>query len=169
MHPLCIQIFEQIHQPECWQYEMDWSNMLQRALSDTGHGQHAARISTVMTTAVGDFSAVSKAPLEYLKGFKLVYRVPAPIELVVSSTAMVVYNEVFTLLMQLKWVTWRLNGIQSQGAYERNPRYLGLNRVPLSIHRTCSPHSLFQEVHHVTRRMREMSIAPGCCDRGLRM
>lgn len=155
MHPLCVQIFEQIHQPECWQYEMDWSNMLQQALSDTGHGRHASRISAAMTTALGDFSAVSKAPLEYLKGFKLVYRVPAPIELVVSSTAMVVYNEVFTLLMQLKWVTWRLNGIQSQGAYTAAAVTLsGVELCPfdiatrLTIHRTCPPHS----VHRSRRR-----------------
>eukprot|EP00037_Helgoeca_nana_P022678 m.232932 g.232932 ORF g.232932 m.232932 type:complete len:974 (-) comp26076_c0_seq4:174-3095(-) len=113
MHPVCTGIFSTVPTlpGASWNRAAEYTDMLQQALADAGHAQHRHRISAVIP------QRCPSTPIEAVRALRMLYQVPALVELVIDRAAQHVYAESFAFLMQLKWSKWMLNNVDTQRSF----------------------------------------------------
>nr|XP_032832759.1 gamma-tubulin complex component 5-like [Petromyzon marinus] len=108
MRDFCAPVFERARRRECWRDVSFLNTALQEALR---HHAHARRL----TVELEEVSVEGQPqPINTLYGLTLHYEAPWPVSLVLSPPAEAVYRQVFTLLLQIKWVKHSLDTLRFQ-------------------------------------------------------
>uniref|UniRef100_A0A8C2YFX0 Gamma-tubulin complex component n=1 Tax=Coturnix japonica TaxID=93934 RepID=A0A8C2YFX0_COTJA len=103
MYDFYTSIFDKIREKETWQNVAYLNVRLQEAV-----GQRYPEDITVSFTSVVD-TAKKKLPVHTLDGLTLSYKVPWPVDIVISLECQKIYNQVFLLLLQIKWAKYSLD------------------------------------------------------------
>ncbi|XP_078667184.1 gamma-tubulin complex component 5-like [Branchiostoma floridae x Branchiostoma belcheri] len=107
MHNFCTPLFAQLSAGEEWQDVSMLNSQLHSAVQQH-YSQDADRLSvTVEATQMEE-----SQPIQQLQGLTLSYRVPWPVDIVITSACQHVYNQVFQFLLQLKWAKYCLDELK---------------------------------------------------------
>ncbi|KAI8510979.1 Gamma-tubulin complex component 5 [Branchiostoma belcheri] len=107
MHNFCTPLFAMLSGGEEWQDVSMLNSQLHSAVQQH-YSQDADRLSvTVEATQMEE-----SQPIQQLQGLTLSYRVPWPVDIVITSACQHVYNQVFQFLLQLKWAKYCLDELK---------------------------------------------------------
>ncbi|CAL8271614.1 unnamed protein product [Arctogadus glacialis] len=142
MYDFYTAIFERVLEKESWQQLSFLNAQLQEAVGQR-HPEDSSRLSIFLDTSE---PARKKQPVHNLDVLTLSYKVPWPVDIVISSECQRIYNQVFLLLLQIKWAKYCLDtvrfsdltsatqkaegGVAGEGASAKE----GINQ---QIHRMC--------------------------------
>ncbi|KAG7276307.1 hypothetical protein CRUP_015630 [Coryphaenoides rupestris] len=141
MYDFYTAIFERVREKESWQQLSFLNAQLQEAVGQR-HPEDSSRLSIFLETSE---PARKKQPVNNLDVLTLSYKVPWPVDIVISTECQRIYNQVFLLLLQIKWAkycldTLRFNltsatqraegGVAGEGASARDA-------IKQQIHRMC--------------------------------
>ncbi|KAG8519334.1 Gamma-tubulin complex component 5 [Galemys pyrenaicus] len=105
MYDFYTSIFDKIREKETWQNVSFLNVQLQEAV-----GQRYPEDSLRLSISFENVDAAKKKlPVHILDGLTLSYKVPWPVDIVISSECQKIYNQVFLLLLQIKWAKYSLD------------------------------------------------------------
>uniref|UniRef100_A0A4W3JCQ6 Gamma-tubulin complex component n=1 Tax=Callorhinchus milii TaxID=7868 RepID=A0A4W3JCQ6_CALMI len=105
MYFFYVAIFDKLKEKESWQHLSFLNVRLQEAV-----GQRYPDDSTRLSIYLENIDMVKKRlPVHSLDGLTLSYKVPWPVDIVISSECQKIYNQVFILLLQIKWAKYSLD------------------------------------------------------------
>ncbi|XP_054646942.1 gamma-tubulin complex component 5 [Dunckerocampus dactyliophorus] len=141
MYDFYTAIFDKVQEKESWQQPSFLNVQLQEAV-----GQRCPEDSSRLSIFLEAMDpARKKHPVNNLEVLTLSYKVPWPVDIVISSECQKIYNQVFLLLLQIKWAkysldtlrfsdfmdcTKKLEGAPADGMKAKEP-------VKQQIHRMC--------------------------------
>uniref|UniRef100_A0A674EA36 Gamma-tubulin complex component n=1 Tax=Salmo trutta TaxID=8032 RepID=A0A674EA36_SALTR len=118
MYDFYTAIFDKVLEKESWQQLAFLNVQLQEAV-----GQRCPEDSSRLSIFLETIDPVrKKQPVNNLDGLTLSYKVPWPVDIVVSSECQRIYNQVFLLLLQIKWAKYSLDTLTFSG----RSSYLGV-------------------------------------------
>ncbi|XP_036788442.2 gamma-tubulin complex component 5 isoform X5 [Manis pentadactyla] len=105
MYDFYTSIFDKIREKEAWQNVSFLNVQLQEAV-----GQRYPEDSSRLSISFENIdTAKKKLPVHTLDGLTLSYKVPWPVDIVISLECQKIYNQVFLLLLQIKWAKYSLD------------------------------------------------------------
>uniref|UniRef100_A0A8C4SPI6 Gamma-tubulin complex component n=1 Tax=Erpetoichthys calabaricus TaxID=27687 RepID=A0A8C4SPI6_ERPCA len=108
MYDFYTAIFDKVFEKESWQQLSFLSVQLQEAV-----GQRYPEDSTRLSVFLENVDpSKKKQPINNLDGLTLSYKVPWPVDIVISSECQKIYNQVFLLLLQIKWAKYSLDTLR---------------------------------------------------------
>ncbi|MEE6507620.1 hypothetical protein FKM82_027606 [Ascaphus truei] len=108
MYDFYTSIFDKIREKEPWQNVAYLNMQLQEAV-----GQRYPEDSARLSISFENVDLVKKKlPVHTLDGLILTYKVPWPVDIVISSECQKIYNQVFLLLLLIKWAKYSLDVLQ---------------------------------------------------------
>ncbi|XP_072268883.1 gamma-tubulin complex component 5 [Pyxicephalus adspersus] len=111
MYDFYTSIFDKIREKEPWQNVVFLNVQLQEAVSQR-YPEDSARLSICFENV--DL-VKKKLPVHTLDGLVLSYKVPWPVDIVISSECQKIYNQIFLLLLLIKWAKYSLDVLQFNG------------------------------------------------------
>ncbi|XP_042315967.1 gamma-tubulin complex component 5 isoform X2 [Sceloporus undulatus] len=105
MYDFYTSIFDKIREKDTWQNEPFLNVQLQEAVGQR-YPEDSLRLSILYENI--DI-AKKKLPVHTLDGLILSYKVPWPVDIVISVECQKIYNQVFLLLLQIKWAKYSLD------------------------------------------------------------
>ncbi|KAL7983778.1 hypothetical protein Chor_000654 [Crotalus horridus] len=105
MYDFYTSIFDKIREKDTWQSEAFLNVQLQEAVGQR-YPEDSLRLSILCENI--DI-AKKKLPVHTLDGLTLSYKVPWPVDIVISIECQKIYNQVFLLLLQIKWAKYSLD------------------------------------------------------------
>ncbi|MGH0188433.1 UNVERIFIED_CONTAM: hypothetical protein FKN15_042994 [Acipenser sinensis] len=108
MYDFYTAIFNKVLEKESWQQLSFLNVQLQEAVGQR-YPEDSTRLS-IFLEAVDP--AKKKLPVNNLDGLTLSYKVPWPVDIVISSECQKIYNQVFLLLLQIKWAKYSLDTLR---------------------------------------------------------
>uniref|UniRef100_G1KM84 Gamma-tubulin complex component n=1 Tax=Anolis carolinensis TaxID=28377 RepID=G1KM84_ANOCA len=105
MYDFYTSIFDKIREKDTWQNEPFLNVQLQEAVGQR-YPEDSLRLSILCENI--DI-AKKKLPVHTLDGLILSYKVPWPVDIVISVECQKIYNQVFLLLLQIKWAKYSLD------------------------------------------------------------
>uniref|UniRef100_A0A8C1M3J0 Gamma-tubulin complex component n=1 Tax=Cyprinus carpio TaxID=7962 RepID=A0A8C1M3J0_CYPCA len=108
MYDFYTAIFDKVLEKESWQQLAFLNVQLQEAVGQR-HPEDSSRLSIFLETID---PARKKQPVNNLDGLTLSYKVPWPVDIVISSECQKIYNQVFLLLLQIKWAKYSLDTLR---------------------------------------------------------
>ncbi|ETE70075.1 Gamma-tubulin complex component 5, partial [Ophiophagus hannah] len=105
MYDFYTSIFDKIREKDTWQSEAFLNVQLQEAVGQR-YPEDSLRLSILCENI--DI-AKKKLPVHTLDGLILSYKVPWPVDIVISVECQKIYNQVFLLLLQIKWAKYSLD------------------------------------------------------------
>ncbi|XP_049638624.1 gamma-tubulin complex component 5 [Suncus etruscus] len=118
MYDFYTSIFDKIREKETWQNASFLNVQLQEAVGQR-YPEDSSRLSIAFENVD---TAKKKLPVHILDGLTLSYKVPWPVDIVISLECQKIYNQVFLLLLQIKWAKYSLDVLlfgEKAGAAER--------------------------------------------------
>uniref|UniRef100_A0AAY4ECK6 Gamma-tubulin complex component n=1 Tax=Denticeps clupeoides TaxID=299321 RepID=A0AAY4ECK6_9TELE len=116
MYDFYTAIFDKVLEKESWQQLSFLNVQLQEAVGQRCP-EDSSRLSIFLETIE---PTRKKQPINNLDGLTLSYKVPWPVDIVISSECQKIYNQVFLLLLQIKWAKYSLDTL-FDGGHEENP------------------------------------------------
>ncbi|KAM8977453.1 gamma-tubulin complex component 5 [Pelodytes ibericus] len=108
MYDFYTSIFDKIREKEPWQNASFLNVQLQEAV-----GQRYPEDSTRLSISFENIDlAKKKLPVHTLDGLVLSYKVPWPVDIVISSECQKIYNQIYLLLLLIKWAKYSLDVLQ---------------------------------------------------------
>ncbi|XP_066270799.1 gamma-tubulin complex component 5-like isoform X1 [Branchiostoma lanceolatum] len=107
MHNFYTPLFAKLSAGEEWQDVSVLNSQLHSAIQQH-HSQHADRLSVTVEAS----QVEETQPIDQLQCLTLCYRVPWPVDIVITSACQNVYNQVFQFLLQLKWAKYCLDELK---------------------------------------------------------
>ncbi|XP_078078549.1 gamma-tubulin complex component 5 isoform X1 [Mustelus asterias] len=105
MYDFYVAIFDKVKEKESWQHLSFLNARLQEAVA-----QHYPEDSSRLSIYLENIDIVKKRlPVHSIDGLTLSYKVPWPVDIVISSECQKIYNQVFILLLQIKWAKYSLD------------------------------------------------------------
>uniref|UniRef100_A0A4W4GM19 Gamma-tubulin complex component n=1 Tax=Electrophorus electricus TaxID=8005 RepID=A0A4W4GM19_ELEEL len=108
MYDFYTAIFDKVLEKESWQQLAFLNVQLQEAVGQR-HPEDSNRLSIFLETVD---PTRKKQPINNLDGLTLSYKVPWPVDIVISSECQKIYNQVFLLLLQIKWAKYSLDTLR---------------------------------------------------------
>ncbi|KAG8452152.1 hypothetical protein GDO86_004083 [Hymenochirus boettgeri] len=108
MYDFYTSIFDKIREKEPWQNISYLNVQLQEAVGQR-YPEDSARLSISFETV--DL-VKKKLPVHTLDGLILSYKVPWPVDVVISLECQKIYNQIFLLLLLIKWAKYSLDVLQ---------------------------------------------------------
>ncbi|KAK2889310.1 hypothetical protein Q8A67_014685 [Cirrhinus molitorella] len=108
MYDFYTAIFDKVLEKESWQQLAFLNVQLQEAVGQR-HPEDSNRLSIFLETID---PARKKQPVNNLDGLTLSYKVPWPVDIVISLECQKIYNQVFLLLLQIKWAKYSLDTLR---------------------------------------------------------
>ncbi|XP_037626983.1 gamma-tubulin complex component 5 isoform X1 [Sebastes umbrosus] len=108
MYDFYTAIFDKVQEKESWQQPSFLNAQLQEAVGQR-HPEDSSRLSIFLETMD---PARKKHPVNNLEVLTLGYKVPWPVDIVISSECQKIYNQVFLLLLQIKWAKYSLDTLR---------------------------------------------------------
>ncbi|KAI0207330.1 Gamma-tubulin complex component 5 [Lamellibrachia satsuma] len=108
MYDFYTPLFDKLCFHESWQ-DVSFLNMSLRESLQTGFSSQADRLFVAVTEGTESGRMWSKEPIYALQGLTLQYEVPWPINIILNSRCMQIYNQVFTFLLQIKRAKYNLD------------------------------------------------------------
>ncbi|MBN3299642.1 GCP5 protein, partial [Amia calva] len=108
MYDFYTAIFDKVLEKESWQQLSFLNVQLQEAVGQR-YPEDSTRLSIFLETID---PARRKQPVNNLDGLTLSYKVPWPVDIVISSECQKIYNQVFLLLLQIKWAKYSLDTLR---------------------------------------------------------
>ncbi|KAI7807663.1 gamma-tubulin complex component 5 [Triplophysa rosa] len=108
MYDFYTAIFDKVLEKESWQQLAFLKVQLQEAVGQR-HPEDSSRLSIFLETLD---PGRKKQPVNNLDGLTLSYKVPWPVDIVISSECQKIYNQVFLLLLQIKWAKYSLDTLR---------------------------------------------------------
>ncbi|XP_074492838.1 gamma-tubulin complex component 5 isoform X2 [Sebastes fasciatus] len=108
MYDFYTAIFDKVQEKESWQQLSFLNAQLQEAVGQR-HPEDSSRLSIFLETMD---PARKKHPVNNLEVLTLGYKVPWPVDIVISSECQKIYNQVFLLLLQIKWAKYSLDTLR---------------------------------------------------------
>ncbi|GAB1292146.1 Gamma-tubulin complex component 5 [Apodemus speciosus] len=105
MYDFYTSIFDKIREKETWQNVSFLNVQLQEAVGQR-YPEDSLRLSISFENVD---STKKKLPVHILDGLTLSYKVPWPVDIVISVECQKIYNQVFLLLLQIKWAKYSLD------------------------------------------------------------
>ncbi|XP_020930772.1 gamma-tubulin complex component 5 isoform X1 [Sus scrofa] len=105
MYDFYTSIFDKIREKETWQNVSFLNVQLQEAVGQR-YPEDSSRLSISFENTD---TAKKKLPVHTLDGLTLSYKVPWPVDIVISLECQKIYNQVFLLLLQIKWAKYSLD------------------------------------------------------------
>ncbi|XP_023560426.1 gamma-tubulin complex component 5 [Octodon degus] len=105
MYDFYTSIFDKIREKEPWQNVSFLNVQLQEAVGQR-YPEDSSRLSISFENVD---TAKKKLPVHVLDGLTLSYKVPWPVDIVISLECQKIYNQVFLLLLQIKWAKYSLD------------------------------------------------------------
>ncbi|XP_004693114.1 PREDICTED: gamma-tubulin complex component 5 [Condylura cristata] len=105
MYDFYTSIFDKIREKETWQNASFLNVQLQEAVGQR-YPEDSLRLSISFENVD---TGKKKLPVHILDGLTLSYKVPWPVDIVISSECQKIYNQVFLLLLQIKWAKYSLD------------------------------------------------------------
>ncbi|XP_053768936.1 gamma-tubulin complex component 5 isoform X4 [Desmodus rotundus] len=137
MYDFYTSIFDKIREKEPWQNVSFLNVQLQEAVGQR-YPEDSSRLSISFENVD---TAKKKLPVHILDGLTLSYKVPWPVDIVISSECQKIYNQVFLLLLQIKWAKYSLDvllfGELAEKPHLQEGLHCGPQRKPVrqQIHR----------------------------------
>ncbi|KAG9349514.1 hypothetical protein JZ751_027959 [Albula glossodonta] len=108
MYDFYTAIFDKVVEKQSWQQLSFLNVQLQEAV-----GQRCPEDSIRLSIYLENTDQVKKKhPVNNLDGLTLSYKVPWPVDIVISSECQKIYNQVFLLLLQIKWAKYSLDTLR---------------------------------------------------------
>uniref|UniRef100_A0A452RJA8 Gamma-tubulin complex component n=1 Tax=Ursus americanus TaxID=9643 RepID=A0A452RJA8_URSAM len=105
MYDFYTSIFDKIREKETWQNVSFLNVQLQEAV-----GQRYPEDSSRLSISYENVETTKKKlPVHILDGLTLSYKIPWPVDIVISLECQKIYNQVFLLLLQIKWAKYSLD------------------------------------------------------------
>ncbi|XP_072593102.1 gamma-tubulin complex component 5 isoform X4 [Vulpes vulpes] len=105
MYDFYTSIFDKIREKETWQNVSFLNVQLQEAV-----GQRYPEDSLRLSISYENVDTTKKKlPVHILDGLTLSYKIPWPVDIVISLECQKIYNQVFLLLLQIKWAKYSLD------------------------------------------------------------
>uniref|UniRef100_A0A8C7XWN2 Gamma-tubulin complex component n=1 Tax=Oryzias sinensis TaxID=183150 RepID=A0A8C7XWN2_9TELE len=111
MYDFYTAIFDKVQEKESWQQPSFLNVQLQEAVGQRNL-EDSSRLSVLLETL--DHTK-KKHPVNNLEVLTLSYKVPWPVDIVISSECQKIYNQVFLLLLQIKWAKYSLDTLRFSG------------------------------------------------------
>nr|XP_061833543.1 gamma-tubulin complex component 5-like [Nerophis lumbriciformis] len=108
MYDFYTAIFDKVREKETWQQPSFLNAQLQEAVGQRCP-EDSSRLSIFLETMD---PARKKHPVNNLEVLTLSYKVPWPVDIVISSECQKIYNQVFLLLLQIKWAKYSLDTLR---------------------------------------------------------
>ncbi|XP_060933894.1 gamma-tubulin complex component 5 [Limanda limanda] len=108
MYDFYTAIFDKVQEKESWQQRSFLNVQLQEAVGQR-HPEDGSRLSIFLEPM--DPSR-KKHPVNNLEVLTLSYKVPWPVDIVISTECQKIYNQVFLLLLQIKWAKYSLDTLR---------------------------------------------------------
>ncbi|PWA14424.1 gamma-tubulin complex component 5 [Gambusia affinis] len=108
MYDFYTAIFDKVQEKESWQQPSFLNVQLQEAVGQR-YPEDSSRLSVFLEPL--DASR-KKHPVNNLEVLTLSYKVPWPVDIVISSECQKIYNQVFLLLLQIKWAKYSLDTLR---------------------------------------------------------
>ncbi|XP_039666830.1 gamma-tubulin complex component 5 isoform X2 [Perca fluviatilis] len=108
MYDFYTAIFDKVQEKESWQQPSFLNVQLQEAVGQR-YPEDSGRLSVFLETID---PARKKHPVNNLEVLTLGYKVPWPVDIVISSECQKIYNQVFLLLLQIKWAKYSLDTLR---------------------------------------------------------
>ncbi|NWX87864.1 GCP5 protein, partial [Nothoprocta pentlandii] len=105
MYDFYTSIFDKIREKEIWQNVAFLNVQLQEAVGQR-YPEDSSRLSILFENVD---TVKKKLPVHTLDGLTLSYKVPWPVDIVISLECQKIYNQVFLLLLQIKWAKYSLD------------------------------------------------------------
>uniref|UniRef100_A0A667YC32 Gamma-tubulin complex component n=1 Tax=Myripristis murdjan TaxID=586833 RepID=A0A667YC32_9TELE len=116
MYDFYTAIFDKVLEKESWQQLSFLNVQLQEAVGQR-YPEDSSRLSIFLETID---PARKKQPVNNLDVLTLSYKVPWPVDIVISSECQKIYNQVFLLLLQIKWAKYSLDTLRFNGMLGRH-------------------------------------------------
>ncbi|KAF7664125.1 hypothetical protein LDENG_00188560 [Lucifuga dentata] len=141
MYDFYTAIFDKVLEKESWQQLSFLNVQLQEAVGQR-YPEDSSRLSIFLETID---PARKKHPVNNLEVLTLSYKVPWPVDIVISSECQKIYNQVFLLLLQIKWAKYSLDTLRFSDFTEVTKKLEGAlpeeatakEPVNKQIHRMC--------------------------------
>uniref|UniRef100_A0A673BWQ5 Gamma-tubulin complex component n=1 Tax=Sphaeramia orbicularis TaxID=375764 RepID=A0A673BWQ5_9TELE len=130
MYDFYTAIFDKVQEKESWQQLSFLNVQLQEAVGQRCP-EDSSRLSIFLETID---PARKKHPVNNLEVLTLSYKVPWPVDIVISSECQKIYNQVFLLLLQIKWAKYSLDTLRFSGKINHLTTSEPVNQ---QIHRMC--------------------------------
>ncbi|XP_062910606.1 gamma-tubulin complex component 5 [Mobula hypostoma] len=105
MYDFYVAIFDKVKEKESWQHLSFLNGRLQEAVGQR-YPEDSSRLSIYLENVdIGK----KRLPVHSIDGLTLSYKVPWPVDIVISSEYQKIYNQVFILLLQIKWAKYSLD------------------------------------------------------------
>ncbi|KAJ8350863.1 hypothetical protein SKAU_G00259930 [Synaphobranchus kaupii] len=108
MYDFYTAIFDKVVDKQSWQHLSFLNVQLQEAVGQR-RPEDSNRLSIYLETTD---PVKKKHPVNSLDGLILSYKVPWPVDIVISSECQKIYNQVFLLLLQIKWAKYSLDTLR---------------------------------------------------------
>ncbi|XP_033820752.1 gamma-tubulin complex component 5 [Periophthalmus magnuspinnatus] len=108
MYDFYTAIFDKVQEKESWQQPSFLNVQLQEAVGQR-YPEDSSRLSVFLEPID---PARKKHPVNNLEVLTLSYKVPWPVDIVISSECQKIYNQVFLLLLQIKWAKYSLDTVR---------------------------------------------------------
>ncbi|KAM4796447.1 gamma-tubulin complex component 5 [Rhinophrynus dorsalis] len=149
MYDFYTPIFDKIREKEPWQNVSFLNVQLQEAV-----GQRYPEDSLRLSISFENVDLVKKKlPVHTLDGLVLSYKVPWPVDIVISSECQKIYNQIFLLLLLIKWAKYSLDVLQfnelDTAAEKESPNEgVGFEQLPIA-HITPPAEAKEQQIHRM--------------------
>lgn len=108
MYDFYTAIFNKVQNNENWQQPSFLDVQLQEAVGQR-YPEDSSRLSVVLENID---SSKKKNPVTNMEVLTLSYKVPWPVDIVISSECQKIYNQIFLLLLQVKWAKYSLDTLR---------------------------------------------------------
>ncbi|KAM9848381.1 gamma-tubulin complex component 5 [Aulostomus maculatus] len=137
MYDFYTAIFDKVQEKESWQQPSFLNVQLQEAVGQR-YPEDSSRLSIFLENID---PARKKHPVNNLEVLTLSYKVPWPVDIVISSECQKIYNQVFLLLLQIKWAKYSLDTLRFSDFTDFTRKLEGALgeevKVHQQIHRMC--------------------------------
>ncbi|XP_076980075.1 gamma-tubulin complex component 5 isoform X2 [Tamandua tetradactyla] len=131
MYDFYTSIFDKIREKETWQNVSFLNVQLQEAVGQR-YPEDSSRLSISFESVDAN---KKKLPVHILDGLTLSYKVPWPVDIVISLECQKIYNQVFLLLLQIKWAKYSLDVLLfgELATSAEKPQFKGLLHEPGTV------------------------------------
>uniref|UniRef100_A0A8C9ZQN0 Gamma-tubulin complex component n=1 Tax=Sander lucioperca TaxID=283035 RepID=A0A8C9ZQN0_SANLU len=133
MYDFYTAIFDKVQEKESWQQPSFLNVQLQEAVGQR-YPEDSGRLSVFLETID---PARKKHPVNNLEVLTLGYKVPWPVDIVISSECQKIYNQVFLLLLQIKWAKYSLDTLRLRSMPAQYIFIKVKEPINQQIHRMC--------------------------------